>query len=47
MGIIIISDDVAEVINTCNKIAVMKKGRMVKMFTNKEINEEQLALQLS
>ena len=47
MGVIIISDDVPEVMATCNKIAVMKKGRLVSLYTNKNISGEELALQLS
>ncbi len=47
MGIIIISDDVSEVIQTCNKIVVMKKGRLTGSYKNTDIGEEGLAKELS
>ncbi len=47
MGIIIISDDVPEVMNTCNKVAVMKKGRLINTYTHDEVTEEQLSSELS
>jgi simple sugar transport system ATP-binding protein len=47
MGIIIISDDVPEVMNTCNKIAVMKKGRLVSTYDQSDVTEDQLSSELS
>jgi len=42
MGIIIISDDIPELIQTCNRILLMRKGRIIEEFRREEINEEEL-----
>ncbi|MGC8778418.1 MAG: sugar ABC transporter ATP-binding protein [Candidatus Caldatribacteriaceae bacterium] len=42
MGVIIISDDIPEVIQNCNRILLMKKGRIVEEFRNEQITEEEL-----
>ena len=42
MGIIIISDEVAEVLHNCNRILVMHKGRLVNEVQASETNEEEL-----
>ena len=43
MGIILISDEASEVINNCNHVLIMKKGRIIKDYTiSKEITEKTL-----
>lgn len=42
VAIIIISDDISEVINNCNRIYVMKKGRISEELSNKDVNETEL-----
>jgi simple sugar transport system ATP-binding protein len=42
MGIIIISDEVAEVLHNCNRILVMNKGRLVNEFQVSETSEEEV-----
>lgn len=42
IGVIIISDEVPEVLNSCHRVFVMKKGRMVSQFTSIESTEEQI-----
>lgn len=43
MGIIIISDDIPEVITSCNRILIMKKGKISGAINSKEITESELA----
>jgi simple sugar transport system ATP-binding protein len=42
MGIIVISDEVAEVFHNCNRILVMHKGRMGEEFLAAETSEQQV-----
>ena len=42
MGIIVISDEVAEVFHNCNRILVMHKGRLVDEFRAAETSEEEV-----
>ncbi len=42
IAVIIISDDIGEVVNNCNRILVMKKGRIVEELRNTETNEHDL-----
>ena len=43
LAIIIISDDLPEVINSCNRVLIMRKGRIVGEVKASETNEKQLA----
>ncbi len=47
MGVIIISDDLPEVLTNCNRVLVMKHGRIVGEFNTSETNEAALAQILS
>lgn len=47
MGVIIISDDIPEVMTNCNRVIVMKKGRIVGEFDTSETNEDALTKMLS
>lgn len=47
MGLIIISDDIPELLHTCNRILLMRKGRIVEEFDPHQISEEQLAAKLT
>ena len=42
MGIIIISDEIAEVLYNCSRILIMHKGRIVKEFNSLEATEEEI-----
>ena len=42
MGIILISDDIPELIQTCNRILLMRKGKVVESFRREETSEEEL-----
>ena len=42
MGIILISDDIPELIWTCNRILLMRRGRIVEEFQRGQTNEEEL-----
>jgi simple sugar transport system ATP-binding protein len=43
MAVIIISDDIPEVLMNCNKVVVMKMGRIVGQFDTSELKQAQLA----
>jgi simple sugar transport system ATP-binding protein len=42
MGIIVISDEIAEIVHNCNRILVMHQGRILREFQSAEVSEEQL-----
>lgn len=42
MGIILISDDIPELMQTCNRILLMRKGKVVESFRREETSEEEL-----
>ena len=41
-AIIVISDDIPELIENCNRIIVMKQGRLTGEYSNKEVTEQEL-----
>jgi simple sugar transport system ATP-binding protein len=47
MGLIVISDDIPELLHTCNRILLMRKGRIVEELDPHNISEEQLAAKLT
>ncbi|MDK2799343.1 MAG: simple sugar transport system ATP-binding protein [Clostridiales bacterium] len=47
VGVIVISDDIPELLHNCNRILIMRKGRIVGEFGGKSITEKELAHQLS
>jgi simple sugar transport system ATP-binding protein len=47
VGVIVISDDLSEVIQNCNRILLMKKGEIVDQFDNMSISEQELGQRLS
>ena len=47
VGIIIISDDLPELINNCNKIIIMNGGKLVALLNSNDITESQLSSLLS
>lgn len=47
VGVIIISDDIPEVLHNCNRILIMKKGRIVGDVNGRSIGENELAQRLS
>ena len=42
MGIILMSDDIPELMHTCNRILLMRRGRIVEEFQRETTNEEDL-----
>jgi simple sugar transport system ATP-binding protein len=42
MGIILMSDDIPELMHTCNRILLMRRGRIVEDFQRESTNEEDL-----
>ncbi|HCU57336.1 MAG TPA: lipase [Anaerolineaceae bacterium] len=42
MGIILMSDDIPELMHTCNRILLMRRGRIVEDFQRETTNEEDL-----
>ena len=47
MAVIIISDDIPEVLMNCNKVVVMKMGRIVGQFETNDLEQAQLASMLA
>ncbi|MPN46529.1 Arabinose import ATP-binding protein AraG [bioreactor metagenome] len=43
IAVIIISDDIPEVLTNCNKIVIMKMGRIVGQIDSNSVGQEQLA----
>ena len=46
MGLLVISDDIPELLQTCNRILLMRHGRIVEEILPQETNENQLAAKL-
>lgn len=46
MGIILISDDIPELLQVCDRILLMKKGKLVAQYGRGEISEQDLYLQM-
>jgi simple sugar transport system ATP-binding protein len=46
MGIILMSDDIPELMHTCNRILLMRRGRIVDEFMRESTNEEDLNKEL-
>lgn len=46
IGILIMSDDLPELMHTCNRILLMRDGRIVEEFETESITEEQLNLKV-
>ncbi len=46
IGVIIISDDLPELLNNCNRILVMKSGKVIHEYQSEQINEEMLSATL-
>jgi simple sugar transport system ATP-binding protein len=47
MGILIMSDDIPEVLHNCNRILLMKRGRIVEEFDGATTDENELARKLA
>jgi simple sugar transport system ATP-binding protein len=47
MSVLVISDDLLEVIGTCDRILVMKQGRITDHLTNENLTENDLATRLA
>ncbi len=47
IGILIMSDDIPELLNTCNRILLMRNGRIVEEFATADITENSLNLKLT
>jgi simple sugar transport system ATP-binding protein len=46
MGLIVISDDIPELLQTCNRILLLRQGRIVEEVTPKAVTESELAAKL-
>ena len=46
MGLLVISDDIPELLQTCNRILLMRHGRIVEEIKSKDINEDELSSKL-
>jgi len=46
MGLIVISDDIPELLQTCNRILLMRRGRIVEEILPSQSNENELAAKL-
>ncbi|MCS6849122.1 MAG: sugar ABC transporter ATP-binding protein [Anaerolineae bacterium] len=46
LGVIIISDDIPELMQTCNRILLMRRGRIVERFERRQITEMDLTQRL-
>ena len=46
MGLIVISDDIPELLQTCNRILLMRRGRIVEEILPAQSNENELAAKL-
>ena len=42
LGILVLSDDLPELMHTCNRILLMRNGQIVEQFTTKDISEHEL-----
>ncbi len=47
IGVLIMSDDIPELMSTCNRILLMQNGQIAEEFTTEEITEETLNLKLT
>jgi simple sugar transport system ATP-binding protein len=47
IGILIMSDDIPELMHTCNRILLMRNGRIAEEFNAVEVTEEELNLKLT
>ncbi len=47
LGVLIMSDDIPELLHTCNRILLMREGQIVEEFRSSEISENELALKLA
>ncbi len=46
MGLLVISDDIPELLQTCNRILLMRHGRIVEEIVPQQTNENELAAKL-
>jgi simple sugar transport system ATP-binding protein len=47
IGVLVMSDDIPELLHICNRILLMRKGRIVKEFSAGSVTENELAGQLT
>jgi simple sugar transport system ATP-binding protein len=47
MGILLISDDIPELMQTCNRILLMRHGKIAAEFLREKISEAQLNKELA
>jgi simple sugar transport system ATP-binding protein len=47
MGLIVISDDLPELLQSCNRILLMRRGRIAEEIHPQQSNETQLAAKLT
>ena len=42
VGVILISDEIPEVVNNCNRILIMRNGRLVEHLETQDVTEEEV-----
>ena len=42
IGVILISDEIPEVVNNCNRVLIMRNGRIVEHLDTRDITEEEV-----
>lgn len=47
MGLLVISDDIPELLRTCNRILLMRRGRIVDEFSRDQVTENELIRQVT
>jgi simple sugar transport system ATP-binding protein len=47
LGVIVVSDDIPELLHVCNRILLMREGKIVNEFCASETNENELAIKLA
>jgi simple sugar transport system ATP-binding protein len=46
MGLLVISDDIPELLQSCNRLLLMRKGRIVEELLTEKTHENELAAKL-
>ncbi|MEN6436317.1 MAG: ATP-binding cassette domain-containing protein, partial [Anaerolineaceae bacterium] len=47
LGVVVVSDDIPELLHVCNRILLMREGKIVSEFCASETNENDLAIKLA
>jgi simple sugar transport system ATP-binding protein len=47
LGVLIISDDIPEIMQTCNRVLLMRRGRLAGQYVTRDLTEQELATRLT